>query len=81
MFDQRAPGCSPCAQLITAPVLPPTPEIALPADVAALVSALPAELVTLDRPWFALEAVSVAVSFALLAVEETASEVDDWARR
>jgi len=60
------------------------PDTALPAALAAPLIALPAELVTLERPCWALLAYSDAPSFALLAVEDAASaawEVEDWARR
>lgn len=69
---------------MAAPVRPPIPDNALPAALAAPLRALPAELVTLERPCCALPAYSDALSFALLAVEEAASaalEVEDWARR
>ena len=66
-----------------APVRPPIRETALPAAFDALLIALPAELVTLDRPCCALPAASDAPSFALVAVEEAAlaaSDVVDCAR-
>jgi hypothetical protein len=66
------------------PVLPPMPETALLAADAAPLTALPAELVTLERPCCALPAASDAPSLAFVAVEEAVSaalEVVDSARR
>jgi len=72
---------APCAQVIAAPVRPPMRDTALPAEFAMPLTALPAELVTRVRPCWAFEAVSDAPSLALFAVEDTASEVEDCARR
>ena len=67
-----------------APVRPPIRETAWVAALDALPRALPAELVTLDRPCCALPAASEAPSLALVAVDEAAfvaaSVVDDCAR-
>ena len=66
------------------PVLPPSPDTALLAEFAAPLMALPAELVTRDRPCCAFPAYSDAPSFALVAVLEAvlaASEVVEAVRR
>lgn len=60
------------------------PETALPAECAALLMALPAELVTRERPCCALPAYSDAPSLAFVAALEAvlaASEVVDALRR
>ena len=75
---------APCTHEMAAPVRPPTPETVRAAALPARLKAPPAELVTLDSPCCALLATCDALSFALLALEETASVaasvVDDAAR-
>lgn len=69
---------------MTWPVLPPTLERVLPAAVAALLKAELACAVARERPCWALDAVSWAASFALVAPEDAAlaaSEVVEAARR
>ncbi len=66
------------------PARPPIPEAALLADSAAPVMALPAELVTRERPCCAFPAMLDAPSLAFVAVEEAAlvaSVVVEAARR
>lgn len=78
----RLPQASvPWTKLMSWPVRPPMPDTTLPALDAALVMALPAELVTRESPCCALPAYSDAPCLALFAVEDAASEVLDWARR
>ena len=55
------------------PARPAVPETALPAAFEALLMALPAELVTLERPCCAFEVASDALSFAWVARWDTAS--------
>lgn len=77
-------NCSPCTQLISAPVRPPILFKLLVTPEAALLRAGPAELVTFDRPSCALEAVLCAVSLAAVAPLEAAlaaSEVVEAERR
>ena len=74
----------PWTKLIAAPVLPPTRETTLVVASVTPLSALPAELVTLDKPCCAWLVACDAPSLALFAVEEAAlaalSVVEEAAR-
>lgn len=63
---------------INRPVRPPMPPKTFPTAPPTLLTALPAELVTLERPSCALDAASEVFSFAALAVSEA---VDAWRRK